>query len=164
METWSTTSYVSASTVASHAPNVGMAWLELPQATSSMPGSTSRMALPASRAARPYSAAVLWPICQGPSISLPRHQTLTPYGSDAPLDRRRSDQYVPPGWLAYSTRLRAASTPRVPRLTASIVSMPSPPAQAANSSSPTWLVSSDRQARSSLVGRSAAGPIPSSQL
>ena len=73
-------------------PKVGILLFELPHATSSIDGSTSRMALPVSAASRPYSSAVLWPICQGPSISLPRHHTLMPYGSAAPLARRRSDQ------------------------------------------------------------------------
>ena len=34
-----------------------------------------------SAAARPYSFAVLWPICQGPSISFPMHQSLMSWGS-----------------------------------------------------------------------------------
>ena len=61
---------------ASHAPNVGIAELELPhgdQLESS--GSTSRIALAVSAASRPYSSAVFCPICHGPSISLPRHHS-----------------------------------------------------------------------------------------
>ena len=40
---------------------------------------------------------------------------------------------MPPGWLQYSTRLRAASPPRVPRLTASIGSTPASRHQSMNS-------------------------------
>jgi hypothetical protein len=137
---------------------------ELPQATSSTEGSTRRIALAVSAASRAYSPAVLWPICHGPSISLPRHQSLMSYGSTAPLCRRRSDQYVPEGWLQYSSRLHAASNPRVPRLTAIIGVLPTPPAQSTNSDSPTWFVSIDRHARSRRVGRCSRGPMPSSQL
>ena len=80
-----------------------------PHAASSMVGSTHFIILAASVAMRPYSAGVFAPICQGPSISLPRHQNLTPCGCSQPCARRRSDSAVPPGWLQYSTRLRAAS-------------------------------------------------------
>ena len=79
-------------TVASQAAKVGIVVLELPQATSSRSGSTLRIARAVSAASRPYSSAVLCPICQGPSSSLPRHQTRTPCGSLAPLARRRSDR------------------------------------------------------------------------
>ena len=57
----------------------------------------------------------------------------------------------------------ASGTPRVPRLTAIIGSTPTPRAQSTKSSVPTWFVSTERQARSSWVGRSALGPTPSSQ-
>src|SRR5215207_9474976 len=87
-----------------------------------------------------------------------------PYGSVAPLRRRRSDHAVPDATLQYSTRLRAASTPLVPRLTAIIGSLPTSLHHGTNSSTPTWLVSRERHARSSRVGRSSAGPMPSSQL
>ena len=63
--------------MASQDANVGMWLFELPHTTSSRSGSMRRMALAVSEAIRPYSAAFLWPICQGPSISLPRHQTRT---------------------------------------------------------------------------------------
>jgi hypothetical protein len=49
-----------------------------------------KLDLPAAK--RPYSSAVLCPICQGASISLPRHQTLTPCGCFTPCAMRRSDQ------------------------------------------------------------------------
>jgi hypothetical protein len=45
-----------------------------------------------------------------------------------------------------------------------IGSLPTRRAHEANSWMPTWLVSIERQARSSRTGRSATGPIPSSQL
>ena len=95
--------------VASQSPKVGMLAPDDPHATSSMAGSTSRIALAVSAATLPYSAAVLWPICQSPSISLPRHHTRTSCGSAAPFFTRWSDQYVPPGWLQYSTSSAAAS-------------------------------------------------------
>src|SRR3954451_25216223 len=101
-----------------------MAELELPPTHVSIDGSTSRIALPASAARRPYSTAVFWPICHGPSISLPRHQSRTPDGAGWPFPARRSAERLPVGELQYSTRLRAASTPRVPRLTANIGSTP----------------------------------------
>ena len=67
---------------------------------------------------------------------------------------------MPRSTLQYSTRLRAASTPRVPRLTAIIGSLPTARHHGTNSSTPTWLVSSDRQARSSRVGRRSDRPDP----
>ena len=80
-ERWSISSHVRSSTVRSQAPNVGIVGAELPQATSSMVGSTARIAAALSAARRPYSAAVVAPICHGPSISLPRHHVRTPCGS-----------------------------------------------------------------------------------
>ena len=128
-----------------------------PRARSS--GSIQLMSLAASsRDACRIRFAVLASICQGPSISLPRHQNLTPCGFSQPCARRRSDSVVPPGWLQYSTRLRAASPARVPRLTASIGSMPAARHQSMNSLVPNWLVSVDIQARSSRRGRSRDRP------
>jgi hypothetical protein len=49
-------------------------------------------------------------------------------------------------------------------LTAIIGSLPIRRAHVVNSSTPTWLVSYDRQARSSLVGLFSRGPMPSSQV
>ena len=98
------------------------------------------------------AVAVLYSICQGPSISLPRHQNLTSCGFSQPCARRRSDQSVPPGWLQYSTRLRAASPARVPRLTASIGSTPAARHQSMNSLVPNAFGSVVNQARSSLRG------------
>ena len=149
--------------MSSQAPNVGIFEPELPQATSSIDGSTRRIALPASAASRPYAVASIWPICHGPSISLPRHHTRTPCGSGWPLATRRSAWWLPAGALQYSTSARAESIPPVPRLTASIGSAPAFRVQAMNSSVPTRLGSSERQARSSRVGRGSRGPTPSSQ-
>ena len=50
-----------------------------------MDGSVHFMSFAASQATRPYSVAVFAPICHEPSISLPRHQTLTPKGSSNPV-------------------------------------------------------------------------------
>src|SRR5260221_717257 len=50
-------------------------------------GSTIRICRAESLALRPYSRAVMWPICQGPSISLPRHQKRTPCGARQPRPR-----------------------------------------------------------------------------
>src|SRR5512135_2711271 len=97
------------STVSSQAPKVGIALPEEPQATSSMVGSIHFMVLAVSTASRPYSSAVLAPICQGPSISLPRHHSLTPYGAGEPFLARRLANLVPTGLLQYSTQLRASS-------------------------------------------------------
>ena len=160
---WSTTSKVWLRTVRSHAPNVGICMDEDPQATSSTVGSTSFMALPAWAASRPYSSAVFWPICHGPSISLPSDQSRTPYGSVRPLAIRRSAQREPATPLQYSTRAAAAATPRVPRLTAIIGSTPLRSAHCRNSSVPTSFGSTVRQARSMNGLRSSRGPTPSSQ-
>ncbi len=133
-----------------------------PQTTSSMLGSTSRMALPASAASLPYSSASLCPICQGPSISLPRHHSRTPYGSGCPFAIRRSAQRDPAWPLQYSTSAAAAATPRVPRLTAIIGSTPSRWAHCRNSSVPMVFGSMVRHARSMNGLRSSTGPTPSS--
>jgi hypothetical protein len=45
-----------------------------PQAISCTLRSMIRICFATSRALRPYSRACSWPICQLPSISLPRHQ------------------------------------------------------------------------------------------
>ncbi len=50
---WSTTSWQCSSTVASHAPNVAIPELELPQATSSIEGSMRRIARPTSSGEAP---------------------------------------------------------------------------------------------------------------
>ena len=150
------------STSASHVPNCGMVLLELPTATSSMPGSTMRIALAVSAARRPYSVAVFCPICQGPSSSFPRHQRRTACGSLAPWLRRRSDQYVPSGWLQYSSRSMASCTPRVPRLTAIMGSTSASLDHDMNSLRPMAFGSIPRHARSRRTGRSSTGPTPSS--
>ena len=54
----------------------------------------------------------------------------------------------------------ASGTPRVPRLTAIIGSTPTPRAQSTKSSVPTWLVSTERQARSSWRGPVGLGADP----
>lgn len=76
-------------------------------------------------------------------------------GSGVPLAMRRSDRAVPEGWLAYSSRSRAGRMPRVATLTASMSSEPVSLSQPANSSRPTWLDSSERQARSRRTGSPA---------
>ena len=97
-------------------PNVGIERPDEPHATSSRSGSRWRMARAVSAARRPYSAAVLWPSCHGPSISLPRHHIRMPCGSVTPCSTRRSDSAVPCGWLAYSRRSSASCRPRVPEV------------------------------------------------
>ena len=86
-----------------------------------------------------------------------------PNGSAAPFLIRWSDRAVPPGWFAYSTSSRAASTPRVPRLIASIGSTPALRAQPMNSCRPNAFDSVVCHAPSRRRGRSATGPTPSSQ-
>src|SRR5579863_4258252 len=141
-----------------------MSELEEPQTTSSSDLSKARSVLATSLASRPYSCAVLWPTCQGPSISFPRHQCLTPKGSARPFFLRRSPQWLPVGPLTYSTKLRASSRPREPRLIASIICVSTVRHQSANSCTPMALDSEVCQARSSRVGLVSRGPIPSSQL
>ena len=103
--------------MSSQCPNVGIEEFEEPATHSSIDGSTQRIALPVSAASRPYSTAVFWPTCHGPSISLPRHHSLTPYGSSPRRAGRPTSCRAAP--LTYSSSARAASMPRVPRLTAS---------------------------------------------
>src|SRR5580700_2767421 len=80
----STWSKVCSITSYSQAPKVGIARCDDPQAANWIDESTHFMTLAASVAARPYSVAVFWQICQGPSISFPRHQNLTPCGQSYP--------------------------------------------------------------------------------
>src|SRR6185312_4708813 len=141
-----------------------MSEFDEPQTTSSSDLSKARSVFATSLARRPYSSAVLWPTCQGPSISLPRHQCLTPNGSARPFVLRRSPHALPVGPLTYSTKLRAESSPREPRLTASIISVPAASHHWANSCTPTAFDSEVCQARSRRVGRWSRGPTPSSQL
>src|SRR5208337_2304548 len=141
-----------------------MSELDEPHTISSSDLSKARSVFATSLARRPYSCAVLWPTCHGPSISLPRHQCLTPNGAARPFALRRSPQELPVGPLTYSTKLRASSRPREPRLIASIISAPAAPHQSENSCTPTAFDSDVCQARSSRVGRFARGPTPSSQL
>src|SRR5512143_3588825 len=104
------------------------------------------------------------PICQGPSISLPRHQYLTSCGCSKPCDRRRSLHFVPRSTLQYSTRATCSATVPVPKLPPSNGSLPTSFIHWMNSFVPNWLDSSVFQARSSTVGRWFFGPTPSSQL
>ena len=114
-------------------------------------------------ALRAYSGAGQCPACQGPSISLPRHQSFTACGSALPLDRLASDQWVPPSRLQYSTRSAASRGPRVPRLTAIIGSVPISRHQRTNSSTPKVFGSMLFHAKSGLEGRFSGGPTPSRQ-
>ena len=85
------------------------------------------------------------------------------WGSRTPWEIRRSLYLVPEGWLQYSSRLQAASMPRVPRFTAIITSEPAFLLQEANSLTPTRFGSVLRQANSSRRGRWSTGPTLSSQ-
>ena len=96
-----------------------MSEFDEPQTMSSSDLSKARSVLAVSLASRPYSSAVLWPTCQGPSISLPRHQSLTSSGSAQPCFAQIAP-VAAGGMLQYSTKLRASSRPREPRLMASI--------------------------------------------
>src|SRR5690625_7249577 len=107
-----------------------------------------RIARAVSVATRAYSSAFLWPICQGPSISLPRHHMRMSWDSGLPvLGTRWSDRCVPAGALAYSSTSSASCTPRVPRVTAYIGPTSAPRAQALNPSRPTVLGSEEGQDR-----------------
>ena len=77
-----------------------MSRLEEPQAASWMVGSTIRITLAVSSATRPYSSAVLSAICQGPSISLPRHQSLTPCGCVVAVLLAQVGERAPAGVVA----------------------------------------------------------------
>src|SRR5580658_4515056 len=96
-----------------------------PQATNSMVLSRPRISFAAWSARRAYSSAGTCPACHGPSISLPRHQILTPYGSLLPLAARLSDQQVPVGRLQYSNSALASAAPFVPRFMAIMGDVPS---------------------------------------
>src|SRR5579862_1584527 len=141
-----------------------MSEFEEPQTISSSDLSKARKVFATSLARRPYSCAVLWPTCQGPSISLPRHHIFTSNGAAWPWLLRRSPQWLPVGPLTYSTKLRASSRPRDPRLIASIGAVLALSHQSTNSWTPTALESEVCQARSRRVGRLSRGPTPSSQL
>ena len=69
-------------------------------------------------------------------------------GLDVPLAMRWSDRLVPERMFAYSSTSRASCTPRVPRLTAYIISLSTFFSQIANSSMPTgssrWSARRDR--------------------
>ena len=148
----------------SQSPNVGISDEEEPQATSSIESSVHFIIFAASLATLPYSVAVLWHICQGPSISLPKHHNLMLKGSLAPFLILRSLHALPPLWFAYSTRACASAGPLVPRLTAYITFALAFFAQEQNSWMPTSLGSVVFHARSRRLGRSASGPIESSHL
>ena len=117
----------------------------------------------ASAAFIPYSLAVMCPICQVPSISLPRHQYFTPCGFSMPWARRSSLQRVPFSTLQYSTRAADISAPAVPKLVASRGSDPTARHQATNSLVPNWFVSSGVPGPLSTRGRALFGPTPSRQ-
>src|SRR5271168_1928026 len=114
-----------------------MSEFEDPQTISSSDLSKALSVFATSLASRPYSCAVLCPTCQGPSISFPKHQYLTPNGSARPFFLRRSPQWLPVGPFTYSTKLRASSSPRDPRLIASIICVSTVRHQSANSCTPT---------------------------
>ena len=67
------------------------------------------------------------------------------------------------GWCTRAGR-RPPGSRVCPRLTATIGSHPTDCVQRMNSSMPTWFVSTAFHARSRRTGRSAGGPMPSSQL
>src|SRR5947208_8103177 len=137
---------------------------EDPQAINLRLGSRTRNCCAASRALRPYSRDVIVPICQGPSISLPRHQYLTLCGCAKPCDLRNSLHFVPRSTLQYSTKATCSATVPVPKFPPRSGSVPTNFAHWMNSFVPNWLGSSVFQARSSTVGRWLFGPTPSSQL
>ena len=112
----------------------------------------TRICRAASRALRPYSRAGSWPICHGPSISLPRHQYAHVVRLLVAVRRRRSLHFVPFSTLQYSTYATAISAVPVPKLKPSSGSVPTSWHQSMNSLVPNWFVSIEFQARSSTVG------------
>src|SRR5262245_24945015 len=95
----------------------------------------------------------MWPICQLPSISLPRQKRLTPQGDSTPCDRRRLLHFVPDATLQYSTSAAAFSAVPVPKFNPSRGSLPTARHHARNSLVPNWFVSIEFHARSSTEGR-----------
>ena len=65
--------------------SIPVAKLDDPAAISLIFGSVHFISLAASSANLPYSSALRWPICHGPSISLPRPQYVTFQGSARPF-------------------------------------------------------------------------------
>src|SRR5438034_7931564 len=104
------------------------------------------------------------PICQRPSISLPKHQYFTLYGSAKPCLRRRSLHLVPLSILQYSTSAAACSGVPVPRFNPIRGSVPTALHHAMYSLVPNWFEFIEFHALSSTRGRSCFGPTPSSQL
>src|ERR1035437_5834750 len=89
--------------------------LEEPAAINLTEGSVHFMSLAASSANLPYSSALRWPICQGPSISLPSPQYLTFQGAWRPFCRRRRVMAVSSEELQYSTHCCTSVHVPVPR-------------------------------------------------
>src|SRR4030095_13790702 len=121
---------------------------------------TARICRAASTAFRPYSTAVMWPICQVPSISLPRQNCLTPHGDSTPCCRRRLLHLVPDATLQYSTSGAACSGVPVPRLRPNSGSVPTARHHARNSLVPNWFVSIEYPSLSTTDERADRGPTP----
>src|SRR5262249_40917386 len=102
--------------------------------------------------------------CQGPSISLPRAQYLTLYGSGCPFFRRSSAQYVALVPLVYSTQCRASSMVPRPRLMQMYGSALMSPVDLRHSSVPKRFDSTSFEASWGRAGRLSLGPMPSFQL
>ena len=156
-------SNAASTTTRSQRPNVGIDRDDEPHAMSDSLSSKRWKALATSVTVRAYSSGVLWPICQGPSISFPRHQVSTFHGSSHPWLLRNWGRRVSVSPFTYWRNSMASLSPRVPRLTASIGSIPMRRHHARNSLAPTVLGSTDRHAKSRFLGRSSSGPTPSSQ-
>src|SRR4051812_37516839 len=112
----------------------------------------------------PYSVAVTCPICHGPSISFPRHQCFTLWGSAYPCFRRKSLHCVPLSTLQYSRSAAACSGVPVPRFRPISGKVPTALHHCIYSLVPNWLEFIESQALSSTCGRPCFGPTPSSQL
>ena len=109
-----------------------------------------------------------WEDGVGPADKRPRRMDLAwmsvetnQFGTNEFIDWCRLTNIEP--MLAVNLGTRGADAARVPRLTASMGSMPVSRHQSMNSLVPNWLVSTDIQAKSIRRGRLSAGPTPSSQ-
>src|SRR5215471_15388370 len=137
--------------------------LDAPAAISLILGSVHFISLAASSAKAPYSAALRWPICHGPSISLPSPQYVTFHGASRPFCLRRRVIAVSSDELQYSTHCCASFQVPVPRLQQMYGSVFSASAYCRNSWVPKRLLSTVPQAISNRGGRLSRGPIPSIQ-
>src|SRR5436190_16745410 len=121
--------------------SIPVAKFDDPAAISLIFGSVHFISLAASSAYLPYSSALRWPICHGPSISLPSPQCVTFQGSARPFFFRSAVISVSAAEFVYSTHCCASVQLPVPRFTATYGSVFSISAYCRNSWVPNRFVS-----------------------